>query len=699
MKVALIGGGGIARVHGPLIVNEPDATLVGIADTDMARAKLLAAELNGCAAYTDAAAMIDAMRPDVVHVLVPPQYHADVSIMAMDKGCHVLVEKPMAMSLAEAESMIEAAKRNDVKLCVNHSLLYEDVIRRGRELAASGAIGEVISVEVSYVYDGKRNPALLEPGAQHWYWAYRLNGGLLQDLMPHAASVIMEYMPEVEDVHAVSVDRGLLPSGWPDEVRVLLGSQGVTGYVSISLNQKPDSVKMTLKGDRGSIEADAFDNSLVLRRKSGLPRAVDRGFSGFRIGRQYLSASFGNLYSFGRGRIDKSQGIGPVISQFYETLRRGEDPPIPMEQGLHVVQLIDRVWPEPLVKLPAETAQARRPRARKEAVDALVTGASGFIGTHLIKKLQAENLTVRALVRRNSVHAGRLKDVDVDVVEGDLADPEVLAKATQGAKTVFHAGATLSSNWKEHEQTNVKGTESLIEASLANGVERFVHLSTLAVYALDRARRRATVTETYPQHRDPKKMGPYAYSKTEGERMILEAHAKHGLGATILRPGIVFGPYGPVFFPHLGYRYQDKFILIGGGTNVLPLTYVPNTVDAVYRASVEPAAVGQIYNVVDDGEITARRYLELFIETTGAESKIISLPYAVPYLATAAYEVVSGIGLIKKGATSRAQLKTKRADVRMDSSKAKSELHWQPKIPLEQGMAETFEWYAQTYMS
>ena len=190
-------------------------------------------------------------------------------------------------------------------------------------------------------------------------------------------------------------------------------------------------------------------------------------------------------------------------------------------------------------------------------------------------------------------------------------------------------------------------------------------------------------------------MGPYSYAKTEAEKIVFDSYQTHGLRTTVVRPGMVIGPWGRVFFPHFGYRLEDKlFIVIGEGDITCPFTYVENTVDGIYKASIEDRAVGQAYNLVDDGKITAKEYLQRFIKITGIEGRIISVPYFVPYLATAAYEIASYFNVVKKGKTSRAQLKWKQAKVLFDNTKAKSELRWSPQIPLEEGLTRTFKWYA-----
>ena len=120
MRVAIIGSGHISNIHGPLILQQPNIEIVGIADKDLARAKALATKLNGGSVYEEAEVMIREEKPDIVHVLVPPQYHASLSIMAMKQGCHVLVEKPLATTLADSERMVDIAKQNSVYLTHRH---------------------------------------------------------------------------------------------------------------------------------------------------------------------------------------------------------------------------------------------------------------------------------------------------------------------------------------------------------------------------------------------------------------------------------------------------------------------------------------------------------------------------------------------------------------------------------------------------
>jgi len=696
MKVGIIGGGGIARVHGPLIQRQPDARLVGIADLNLAAARVLADELGGVASYDDPKALLENEKPDVVHVLVPPEHHAAVSSLALSHGCHVLVEKPMATTSAQARAMMAEAASKGLKLCVNHNMLFDPVIQRARQIVAKGTIGRVRYVEAYYVYDANRNPGWLEEGAELCNWVYRLNGGPLQDLMPHAASLVLEYASGVRSVRVASANRGILPEGWPDDVRVLVETENVTGSIHLTLAEAPDAVTFTLRGTQGSITANMFNGILQVQTRNSLPRAVNRGLSGASVAWQNFAGTVANVFRVATGRFDQSGGMRDLIGGFYESIRIGSAPPISPEDSLAVVELTERVWPKPVVK-PTPTRATFHSGGVSGDVDALVTGASGFVGTHLVRRLIDEGQTVRAFVRPGSLHAGRMRKLDVEIFEADLSDGDALRVAARGARKIFHVGAAMSGPWKAHEQTTVDATKHLIEAALAQGTERLIFVSSLAVFETSSVKT-PVIDEDSPYHRKPREMGAYAWTKIEAEKLLFEAHRERGLAMTILRPGIVLGPLGPVFFPHLGFRYRDALIMVfRRGRNRLPLTYVENTVDGIYRASVSDAAVGQAFNLVDDGEVTVKEYLKRFGSVAGVHPRILPLPAILPYSAAIAYELAAGLRLIKLGVTSRRQLRAKHHSIPFSNAKAKSELGWAPSVTLEDGMDKTFLWYRERF--
>jgi len=336
-----------------------------------------------------------------------------------------------------------------------------------------------------------------------------------------------------------------------------------------------------------------------------------------------------------------------------------------------------------------------KPLEPLKETDILITGASGFIGTHLVDRLLKDRIRLRCLVRKNSPHRERLQEREVEIFEGDLSDKDVLENACAGVRIVIHAGATLSNNWQEHQRTNIEGTANILAASVNHNVERFVFVSSLAVFDLANKKPGDAITEDDPQIPDPSGMGPYYHSKIEGERLVQQYVKDYGLAATIVRPGLVTGPGGPVFFQQIGYQINHwLFIMIGNGSNRLPLTFVENTVEGIINAAFKKTAIGKAYNLLDDKSITAEEYIKFFRRETGLKCKLIKVPYLLLYLATYAYEIGVKLGLLPRGVTSRAQLAWKQSKVEFVNHKANNELgDWQV-VPLEQGLRKTFKWYA-----
>jgi nucleoside-diphosphate-sugar epimerase len=323
----------------------------------------------------------------------------------------------------------------------------------------------------------------------------------------------------------------------------------------------------------------------------------------------------------------------------------------------------------------------------------LVTGATGFLGGHLASRLVRQGDEVRALARRTS-KIGHFRQQGVEVVYGDLKDRETLQHAVDGMEIVYHAGAAMSGSWKDFEESTIKGTERMLELSLEAGVKRFVHVSSLAVYQVYELQKNTLVNENNPYEKTPEKVGHYAHSKVEAEKLAFRFHEK-GLPVVIVRPGIIYGPRGKVLFPHIGYPVKNKlFVIIGNGDNLLPLTYIDNTVEAILSAGAKEGVLGQAYNIVDDEAITQREYLEKYMAATHSRFLTLSMPFSLLLLSILLVEQMRNLGILTKASSpSMYGLVAKYKSLRFDTCKAKKELNWHPEISLEEGLKNTFDWY------
>lgn len=242
----------------------------------------------------------------------------------------------------------------------------------------------------------------------------------------------------------------------------------------------------------------------------------------------------------------------------------------------------------------------------------LVTGGSGFVGSHLASRLAAAGAQVRALVRKRGDHPG-LGSPNITQMEGDFVDPATARRACEGMAFVVHSAATIGSDLADARRVNAHGTAVLAAAAREAGCRRFVQISTISVYdfsqgppVFDETAPLKAIEKAYPH--TPAASPHYGLTKAEAER-ALQAEMERGLEATILRLGAVLGvhPTSSWAISVPAKIRQGKVSLAGG--SALPWTHVENVGLAMELALALPAAAGRAYNVVD-GHVSFRQYVE-----------------------------------------------------------------------------------------
>jgi predicted dehydrogenase/nucleoside-diphosphate-sugar epimerase len=707
MKVAIIGCGNMAAVHLPHVLSHETVESVSIADINEQRLEETAKRFHIMRRYTDFELMLKEQKPDVVHILTPPATHAEVAIKAMELGAHILVEKPMATTYTEAEAMMAVAKQQGVKLCVDHNFLFDPVMIEARELVSKGAVGRIVYVDACYTYDVRRSRGFLDvPSGRESHWLSQLPGGLVLDLVPHPLSIVLHFLGKPQKAWVAKQNNGLLPNDWPDELRVSLQGSQITGSVGVSLGGRPDCFTCNIYGTRMTIHVNISNMSIVTRKVRPVPKPLVRALDNFEQAGQLLTSTLANSFKVGLG-MSASPGMGgvkQVIKEFYRSIERKSEPPVTGAEGKIVTEVVDEILRQvsdgadlSLTPHRDDSSNLHGPRPKmiqaRTTKAALVTGATGFIGSHLVARLVEDGHQVRALARTSS-DLSYLQQQPVEIAYGDLRDERALKHALKGIDIVYHAGAAMRGSWEEYHESTIRGTERMLSLSLEAGVQRFVHLSSLVVYHVYDKPRNACITESCPYEENAKAVGPYAHAKVEAEKLVFRFY-EQGLPVSVIRPGLVYGPRGPVMFPHIGYRVHKKiFVAIGKGDNLIPFTYIGNTVDAIMLASENPEAIGQAFHIVDDGDITQRQYLARYMAETLARFKTVSLPFPLLLLAIKQVDLLRRLGVLKPAsAPSYYGLVTKYKSLRYDTSKAKKDLQWQPQVTLEEGLKRTFEWY------
>jgi nucleoside-diphosphate-sugar epimerase len=314
---------------------------------------------------------------------------------------------------------------------------------------------------------------------------------------------------------------------------------------------------------------------------------------------------------------------------------------------------------------------------------AFVTGASGFIGSHLIRALKAGGWDVRALVHKTPL-AGI---PGVDSVSGDIGDEAALKTAMAGVDVVFHLAAAVGSvvtDPRAFREVNVGGTEAVFAAARKAGAGRVVHFSSAGV--LGAVKPGDTAGEDYP----PAPRTLYDRTKFEAEEAARGA-AEAGLDVVIVRPGWVYGPGDRRTFKLISAVCRRKLVLVGGAPGRQTPVYVDDLAAGTLLAA-EKGRSGTIYHLAGDEILTAEEMARIVAAACGVAGPRLKLPKR-PLLA-AAFFLEKAFGLAKKEAPlNRGKLAFFLDPKAMSSARAKSELGYAPATDFRTGAAQAVAWY------
>ncbi|MBN1480452.1 NAD-dependent epimerase/dehydratase family protein [candidate division KSB1 bacterium] len=318
---------------------------------------------------------------------------------------------------------------------------------------------------------------------------------------------------------------------------------------------------------------------------------------------------------------------------------------------------------------------------------ALVTGASGFTGSYMVKNLLEHGYNVRVFVRPDS-NISVLKDLPVEYSFGDLRHKNQVHEAVQGVDVVFHIAALYrSANVPDNVywDINVKGTEHMLQAAVDAGVKRFLHCSTCGVHGHIKS---PPANEDAPiQPEDV-----YQQSKYEGEKLTLRFYQEKGLPVTIVRPVGIYGPGDTRMLKLYSSVQKQRFLLFGSGEVLYHLTFVTDTVEGFRLAAENPAAIGQTFIIAGEHYTTLKDFAALVAKELGVPAPRWKLP--VWPLEIAAYvceKICVPLRVEPPIFPRRVHIFTH--DRAFDISKAKAELGYTPRVNMQDGIHHTAEWY------
>ena len=309
-----------------------------------------------------------------------------------------------------------------------------------------------------------------------------------------------------------------------------------------------------------------------------------------------------------------------------------------------------------------------------DGVRVCVTGGEGFIGSHLVERLVQEGASVKVLALYNPFGRYGWLDpavhTDVEVLPGDVRDPERTFQAVDGTEVVFHLAALGGIPYSyvaptSYVQINVEGTVNVAEAARRAGVRRMVHTSTSETYGTART---VPISEDHPMQ----PQSPYSASKIGADNMALSFHHAFDLPLAIIRPFNVYGPRQstraviPTILTQL--HRGAKTIELGATSPTRDFTYVTDTVAGFLAVAACDRALGNVVNIGSGQEISIGDLVKLLVEVTGSDAEIV---------------------------TDDARLRPEGSEVERllaDNTRAREWTGWEPTVSLRDGLTRTSEW-------
>jgi len=319
----------------------------------------------------------------------------------------------------------------------------------------------------------------------------------------------------------------------------------------------------------------------------------------------------------------------------------------------------------------------------------LVTGANGFIGSNLVKRLISEGNEVHSLVRKTS-DLSFLDQVSTKLIYGDITDRSSLKNALKDIDMVYHV-AGLAADWGPYElfeRINFSGTQNVATIAADTGVKKMVYISTVAFHGFGKT----DMTEDSPV---AKNLIPYAKTKYLAEQWLWEFQNKTGMKITAVRPGNVFGINDRTFMlKYLEAMETGKFMEVNKGRSKTCPVFIDNLIDIITLVAREPKADGHAFIATDGLDVNWHTFNTKLADAMGVKLPKASIPYALAYpVAKIYYGIHKSLGIKSEPFLTPYRINNGGKDYHFSIGKLQEFFDYKPKTELDEAIAKTVNWY------
>ena len=360
LKVAVVGCGKIADGHIEEIGKIEGARVVAVCDLEPLMAEQIAVRFGIPAQYSDFATLLEREKPDVVHITTPPRSHVPLGMMAVDAGCDLYMEKPLAPTAAEAKKLIDYVQSHGRKMTINYWPNFDPPGLMLRDLIEEGVLGDPVHVEsfLGYNLSGPFGQALL---GDTKHWVHGLPGKLFQNVLDHLLNKIALVLPD-DAPRIIAKGYRLRPESndaaqdsMLDELRIMMHGDRVSAYGTFSSHARPAGQFLRVYGSRNTVHVDYNLRTVALDPDQTLPSAIGRLVPPFQQGWRMIRSGRGNVRRFLRSEFHYFAGMNRLITAFYSSIREDGPLPISYRDILRVSSWMDEIFRQ--VPQSADTVQ------------------------------------------------------------------------------------------------------------------------------------------------------------------------------------------------------------------------------------------------------------------------------------------------------------------------------------------------------
>lgn len=337
LKVGIVGCGFIAeRRHIPGFLRlKKDVVLQAVCDRNESLARDTANKHHIPKVYAELSEMLSSERLDIVDICTPPQTHAQLAVPAIEHGCHVLMEKPMALKTADCDQMLSTSQKSGVKLCVVHNTIFYPPFLKARKLVAEGAIGQFTGMRI--LLSDPRDEMIMRKD----YWIHKLPGGLIGETGPHFVYMSLALLNQVKSVDIYA--KKFLEHPWApfDEFRIELEGEKAISSVTVSYTGNRHAACVDILGTEGILHLDL--QSMILVRHGSQASLKPLALAAYSLSTvvQITREIAANTFKVATGRVKLGQDI--IIERFVDSILNNHQPPVTAEEGRETVRVMEMI--------------------------------------------------------------------------------------------------------------------------------------------------------------------------------------------------------------------------------------------------------------------------------------------------------------------------------------------------------------------